>query len=61
MRVLIVDDEPLAQKTLANMLAARNDIDHFDSANDAIEALEKLAKDSYDVLLPDINMPELRD
>jgi two-component system LytT family response regulator len=59
MRVLIVDDEPLAQTALANILAARNDVEHFDSANDAIQALEKLAADSYDVLLLDINMPEL--
>ena len=59
MRVLIVDDEPLAQKALANILAARKDVEHFDSANDAIEALEKLASDFYDVVLLDISMPEL--
>jgi two-component system, LytTR family, response regulator len=59
MRVLIVDDEPLAQTALANILAARDDVEHFDSANDAIEALEKLARDFYDVLLLDISMPEL--
>jgi two-component system LytT family response regulator len=59
MRVLIVDDEPLAQTALANFLAARADVEHFDSANDAIEAIEKLATESYDVLLLDINMPEL--
>jgi CheY-like chemotaxis protein len=43
MRVLIVDDEPLAQTALANILSARSDVEHFDSANDASEALEKLA------------------
>jgi two-component system, LytTR family, response regulator len=59
MRVLIVDDEPLAQTALANVLSARSDVEHFDSANDAIEALEKLATDAYDVLLLDINMLEL--
>jgi two-component system, LytTR family, response regulator len=59
MRVLIVDDEPLAQMALANILAARSDIEHFDSAKDAIEALDRLARDPYDVLLLDINMPEL--
>jgi DNA-binding LytR/AlgR family response regulator len=59
MRVLIVDDEPLAQTALANVLAARVDVEHFDSANDAVEAIEKLATESYDVLLLDINMPEL--
>jgi two-component system LytT family response regulator len=59
MRVLVVDDEPLAQTALANILTARHDVEHFDAASDAIEALEKLANDSYDVLLLDINMPEM--
>src|SRR5580693_2915395 len=59
MRVLIVDDEPLPQTALANILSARSDVGHFDSANDASEALEKLATDSYDVLLLDINMLDL--
>ena len=56
MRVLIVDDEPLAQTALANILSARRDVERFDLANDAIEALEKLATDSYDVLLLDIDL-----
>jgi CheY-like chemotaxis protein len=56
MRVLMVDDEPLAQTALANILSARSDVEYFDSANDASEALEKLATDSHDVLLLDINM-----
>jgi len=59
MRVLVVDDEPSAQSALANILAARADVEHFDTAGDAIEALEKLTKDSYDLLLLDIDMPEL--
>ena len=53
MRVLIVDDEPVAQTALANILSARSDVEHFDSTNDAPEALEKLETDSYDVLLLD--------
>jgi CheY-like chemotaxis protein len=59
MRVLIVDDEPLPQTALVNILSARNDMEHFDSANGASEALEKLATGSYDVLLLDINRLEL--
>jgi two-component system, LytTR family, response regulator len=59
MRVLIVDDEPPSQTALANVLSARSDVEHFASARDGIEALEKLATDSYDVLLLDINMPDL--
>jgi len=58
MRVLIIDDQPLAQRALANILSARSDVEHFASANDATEALEKLAADSYDVLLLDID-PDL--
>jgi two-component system LytT family response regulator len=56
MRVLIVDDEPPAQTALANILSARSDVESFDSANDACEALAKLAADSYDVLLLATNM-----
>jgi len=56
MRVLMFDDEPAAQTALAKILAARNDVEHFDSANDAFEVLEKMATDSYDVLLLDIDM-----
>jgi two-component system LytT family response regulator len=59
MRVLIVDDERLAQAALAKVLLARSDVEHFDSANDASEALDKLATDSYDVLLLDVNMLDL--
>jgi two-component system, LytTR family, response regulator len=59
MRVLIVDDEPLARAALAQILAARPDVEGFDSACDAIEAQEHLSKNSYDVMLLDISMPEL--
>lgn len=59
MRVLIVDDEPLARAALANILRNNPDVEDFDSANDAIEAQDCLAKHIYDVVLLDINMPEL--
>jgi DNA-binding LytR/AlgR family response regulator len=45
----MVDDQLVAQTALANILAARSDVEHFDSATDAIEALEKLATDSYEI------------
>jgi len=59
MRVLMVDDEPLAQTSLASVLGARDDIESFDVANDGIEALEKLRHEAYDVLLLDINRPSI--
>jgi len=59
MQVLIVDDEPLAQSALGNILAGRREVEGFDTANDAVEALDKLMHRSFDVLLLDINMPEV--
>ena len=59
MRVLVVDDEPLARAALAKILTANPEVESFDSANDAIEAQERLSKDAYDVILLDISMPEL--
>lgn len=59
MRVLIVDDEPLARSALEKALVKRTDIDRLDSAKDAVEALDKMQTESYDVLLLDIQMPEL--
>jgi DNA-binding LytR/AlgR family response regulator len=58
MRVLIVDDEPLARTALARILTARPDVEHFESAADAIEAEERLATHDYDVILLDISLPE---
>ena len=59
MRVLIVDDEPLARRALEQALCGRNDIEALDSAKDAIQALDMMQKEKYDVLLLDIRMPEL--
>ena len=59
MRVLIVDDEPLSRNALKNAVGERKDVESLDSAADAVEALEMLEKKGYDVLLLDIQMPEL--
>jgi DNA-binding LytR/AlgR family response regulator len=56
MHVLIVDEKCRSLTALANILTARGDVEHIDSAKDPIEALEKLATDSYDVLLLDIDL-----
>jgi two-component system LytT family response regulator len=59
MRLLVIDDEPLAQRALAALLSNRSDVEHFDTAVDAVDALEKLSENSYDVILLDINLPEI--
>jgi two-component system LytT family response regulator len=59
MRVLIVDDEPLARSALQNVLSARRDISLIETAGDGVEALEKLRHDRFDLVLLDVSMPEL--
>ena len=56
-RILIVDDEAEIRDTLAEILtAARHRVDTVASGRDA---LERMAAESYDVVLTDIRMPDL--
>lgn len=59
MHVLLVNDEPLAQIALTNILAGRREVEGFVTAHDSTEALDKLMHRSFDVLLLDIRMPEV--
>jgi two-component system, LytTR family, response regulator len=59
MRVLVVDDEPLARDALSSLLAARGDVTDCERAGDAIEAQHYLSVNEYDILLLDINLPEV--
>ncbi|GLQ48525.1 DNA-binding response regulator [Dyella lipolytica] len=57
MRVLIVDDEPLARARLAALLQECEDVEVAGSVGDGEAALTMLAQTHPDVLLLDINMP----
>jgi two-component system, LytTR family, response regulator len=57
--VLIIDDEPLVRTSLVDILSKRRDVEVIDSAEDAVDAIEKLGRRHYDVLLLDIDMPEV--
>ena len=59
MRVLIVDDEPLARRRLVQLLAAREDVEIAGEAAGGREALELLKLLRPDVLLLDIEMPAI--
>jgi len=56
-RILIVDDEAEIREKLAEILAAARH--HVDTACSGREALERMAAESYDVVLTDIRMPDL--
>src|SRR5262249_13674767 len=49
----------LSRTALEKVVSARLDVENYDSAVDSFEAIEKLGSNQYDVLLLDINMPEL--
>lgn len=57
MRVLIVDDEPLARRRLVQLLAARSDVEIVGEAGSGREALKLAGLLRPDVLLLDIEMP----
>ena len=59
MKVLIVDDEPLARRRLARLLAEAEGVTVCGEAGDAAEALERVRGDRPDLLLLDIAMPGL--
>ena len=57
MRVLIVDDEPLARRRLVQLLAACPDVEIVGEAGGGAEALQLVDQLRPDVLLLDIEMP----
>jgi two-component system LytT family response regulator len=59
MRVMIVDDERPARDKLRRLLELEPDIGAIDEARDGVEALERLPAFAPDLLLLDIQMPEV--
>lgn len=58
-RAFLVDDEPLALKRLARMLADTNRVAVVGQAQDPIAALETIPQAEFDVLFLDIEMPAM--
>jgi CheY-like chemotaxis protein len=56
MKVLLVDDDPLFLELSKTFLEVFHDI-ASDTVNSAMEALQKLDNDSYDVVISDFDMP----
>lgn len=55
--VLVVDDNPEVLSLLTEYL--RNECDFIDGAKDALDALEKFKTRRYDLIITDLNMPQL--
>lgn len=57
MKILVVDDEPLAQQRLKHLLSEFNFIDGVNLANNGLQAIESCQIEKPDVILMDIRMP----
>ncbi len=56
-KVIVIDDHPLVQAGLAHVFADTQDIVIADSAKNGEEAVQALARASFDVAILDISMP----
>ena len=57
-RVFIVDDHAIVRQGLRRILDEAQDIDVVGEASNGVEALRKIRKQKWDVVLLDISMPE---
>lgn len=59
LRTLIVDDEPIARKVLREELGSFDDVQIIGEADNGVSALEKISADHPDLVLLDLQMPEM--
>jgi DNA-binding LytR/AlgR family response regulator len=59
MQVLIVDDEPIARDILETYVLKMNDMQLVSKCRNALEAFGVLSRQHVDLVLLDINMPEI--
>lgn len=58
-RALIVDDEPVARAHLRSLLESRGDVNVVGECGDGRSAVERIRADAPDLVLLDVQMPEL--
>src|SRR4028118_1804674 len=58
-RLVIAEDETITREMLARLLALEDDIEVVGTASDGVKALTVLRHQNPDVLLTDINMPQM--
>jgi len=57
LRVIVVDDESLARKRMAFLLAGQSGVEHVGEAGDIASAVDLVQRENPDVVLLDISMP----
>jgi two-component system, LytTR family, response regulator len=58
-RVLIVDDEPIARRRMRRLLRLEDDVEVIDDVGSGREAVEAIQRDRPDLVLLDVQMPDL--
>ena len=58
-RTLIVDDEPIARRRIHRLLTAETDIEILNECGSGLEALPLIDEQAPDLLLLDVQMPEM--
>lgn len=56
--ILVVDDSPTMRRMVIASLHNLNDVS-FDEASSGLEAIEHLALSKYDLMILDLNMPDM--
>ena len=57
MKILIVDDHPIIRQGLKKIISEISEITIFDEAGTSEEALNKILKENYHLVIMDISMP----
>jgi len=58
-KILIIEDEQAIRNVLSNIISEEDKSYEVDLAENGLEGLEKLIKESYDLVLCDIKMPKM--
>ncbi len=58
LRILLVEDDYITRK-VSSMLLKRSGQEHVDFADDGLKAIQKLQQSHYDIVLMDMQMPEM--
>jgi len=58
-RILVVDDHPIYRNGIVNIISNIKSVVLIDEAENGIIAIDKLKKQAYDIVILDIDMPEM--
>jgi len=58
-KILVVEDEATIRRVLVKILLEENENYRIEEATDGLQALEKIKKEDFDLILCDIKMPKL--